>query len=582
MRVFDNSVNTLQQQTFTYERLVQYRNGDPYVIPAGYNNPYIVFSLGSSKYEKNVKLFKSWWGLVDDLFPRFEVVEPEVLTEEPLDKGVYFPEGWDRENSNRLFKWNGEDTLELTKGEYFYYTRELALGEANNRPYIRLNYWTDGENHYLSEDRSLEYDDDEDHYEHYVLDENGAWIPKVWNGYTAFGGQNIWNYKGETYCSAGTSQFVLNKSTSTWEPKVWNSLPQNGFSGSVIWIDEVEDKVYMSKSSNDYVLDEDTDTWESMDWGEIKPGSTFGVWHHGENYYSNRYISVNGQTQTQDLVLNRSTHTWEEKIWNVPSNLDHSPIIRASNIWCKGEDCYYSDLWGNNFILDENTDTWSEKIWNGLPLKRFDGHEIVTMDGKPYLSAENIWHWNGKTYYSASAVQYVLNEETDIWEPYRWPTTYISGYTYTEVPYEFRYIRVFSYDDLEKLQGFNYVYDIKVVSGETNYEALVELLHFYGIDQQTWEIKSEDVTYTFALDENGVWRYNGDIPSFGVLKEFAKSDVVKEFVLAEGEEELKQYREYLKAIKADHFILRPENVDFILKPTPFNISSIVKGRVHEN
>lgn len=284
MRVFDNSVNTLQEQTFTYERLVQYRNGDPYVIPAGYNNPYIVFSLGSSKYEKNVKLFKSWWGLVDDSFPRFEVVEPEVLTEEPLDKGIYFPEGWDRENSNRLFKWDGEDTLELTKGEYFYYKK-------------------------------------------------------------------------------------------------------------------------------------------------------------------------------------------------------------------------------------------------------------------------------------------VVSEEVT---------------SYEIVPYEFRYIRVFSYDDLEKLQGFNYVYDIKVVSGETNYEALVELLHFYGIDQLSWEIKMGEVSYTFALDPNGVWRYNGDIPSFEVLKEFAKSDVVKEFVLAEGEEELKQYREYLKAIKADHFILRPENVDFILKPTPFNISSVVKGRAYEN
>lgn len=473
MKTYDNSVNTIQDRTFTYERKIAYRNGDPYIISSELHDPQLVFSLGSSKFVKEKKFYKEFWSAVDGTYPRFYQTTPEVITEEPVDKSVYFNNG--ELQSRCVFKYTGSND---SIPPYFYYTREPIIGEALDRPYIRLNYWTDGEHHYLSEDRSIWYDDDEDHYEHYVLDENGAWVPKVWNGYTTFEGQNIWNYRGETYCSYGTDQFVLNKSTSTWEAKVWNSLPQNGFGAGGIWIDEVEDKVYMSKSSNNYVLDEDTDTWESMDWGEIEPGfSSFGVWHQGENYYSNRYISVNGQTQTQNLVLNRTSHTWEEKVWNIPSNLDHRPTIEVDNIWHKGEDYYYSDVWGNNFILDEDTDTWEEKTWGGLPLQRFDGHEIVDINGDPYLSAEEIWDWNGKTYYSAAMVQYVLDEETDTWEPYRWPTTYLSGYTYTEVPYEFTYKLDFPYSITKEFQGIDYVYDLKLVAGISNYEYLVNSIH---------------------------------------------------------------------------------------------------------
>ena len=563
MKTYDNSINTIQDRTFTFERKIAYRNGDPYIISSELHDPQLVFSLASSKFVKDEKFFKEFYCSVAGNYPTFYQTTPEVIAAEPGDKSIYFKTGEDK--SFCVFKWAGHDP------EYFYYGREAVVGEALDRPYARLNYWTDGEHHYLSEETSFEYDDDEEHYEHWVLDENGAWAPKVWNGYTAFDAYAIWSYKGNIYCSSGSLQFVLNKSTSTWEEKVWNNAPS--FFGNDVWVDEVEDKVYINKGNNCYVLDEDT--WESMDWGEIKPGLTFGIWHQGENYYSNRYISVNGQTQIQNLVLNRSSHTWEEKIWNIPSSLENDPTIQANNIWHNGEDCYYSDLWGNNFVLDEDTDSWEEKIWSGLPLRRFDESEVLNSQGDPYLSAESTWDWNGKIYYSAGTVQYVLNNDT--WEPYRWPTTYIISYNYEEVPYEFKYKLDFPYNITKQFQGIDYVYDLKVVAGISNYEYLVNLLHMYRVDEETFTITIGANTYIFSWNNIGEeWLVNGEKASLLLLLAFAKSYEVESYI---GEDLVNIYLKELALCKVEEPIVDPDYVEYILKPTAFNVSSCVKGAV---
>lgn len=568
MKTYDNSVNTIQDRTFTYERKIAYRNGDPYIISSELHDPQLVFSLASSKFVKEKKFYKEFWSAVDGSYPRFYQTTPEVITEEPVDKSVYFKTEEDK--SFCVFKYQGNsDSIP----PYFYYTREPVFAEAFDTPDIKGNYWTDGENHYLSIDTSIDYDDEEEHYEHYVLDENGAWVPKVWNGYTDFWGSLIWSYKGNIYCSDGTSQFVLNKTTSTWEPKIWNNSPV--FFGNEVWIDEVEDKVYASRFNNYYVLDEDTDTWETMDWGEIKPGSTFRVWHHGENYYSNRYISVDGHTQIQDLVLNRGSHIWEEKVWNIPSNLDHTPTIEAVNIWYKGEDCYYSDYWGNNFILDESTSTWEEKTWGGLPLRRFDESELLNSQGNPYLQTGSIWDWNGKFYFSSTSIQYVLNDETDTWEPYRWPTTYLSGYTYTEVPYEFTYKLDFPYSITKQFQGIDYVYDLKVVAGISNYEYFINLLHMYRVDEETFTITIGSNTYEFEWDSaTEEWLVNGEKASLLLLLAFAKSYEVESYI---GEDLINIYLKELALCKIEEPIVDPDYVEYILKPTAFNVASGVKG-----
>ena len=68
MKTYDNSVNTVQDRTFTYERKIAYRNGDPYIISSELHDPQLVFSLGSSKFVKEKKFYKEFWSAVDGTY----------------------------------------------------------------------------------------------------------------------------------------------------------------------------------------------------------------------------------------------------------------------------------------------------------------------------------------------------------------------------------------------------------------------------------------------------------------------------------------------------------------------------------
>ena len=288
MRVYDNSVNTLQQQTFTFERLVQYRNGDPYVVTVDLHDPYIVFSLGSSKYTKNEKTFKQWWDKIDDAYPRFKQAKVEETSTILVDPSEYFPSGWTRSNSDTVFKYTGTDTETIKKGDYFYYKK-------------------------------------------------------------------------------------------------------------------------------------------------------------------------------------------------------------------------------------------------------------------------------------------VVEDETT---------------TYSTEPYEFRYIRVFTYDEVKDLQNLAYEYDIKVVAGVNNYLYLTELLHYYNVDTQSYEVEIAGNKFIFEVDSNYDWYYyptdstlenSGTIPNFGVLREFAKSDPVKQFIFQQGEQELKDYKEQLKPCNSNHPITTIDYTEYLLTPSAFNVGAVVKG-----
>ena len=100
--------------------------------------------------------------------------------------------------------------------------------------------WTDGENIYCSNDSKQ-----------YVLDKStGTWNPKTWNGLTSFDADNVWTDGDNTYCSNDSEQYVLDKSTSTWSVKTWNGLIS--FYGNNIWTDG--ENIYYSGGTNQYVF----------------------------------------------------------------------------------------------------------------------------------------------------------------------------------------------------------------------------------------------------------------------------------------------------------------------------------------
>ena len=82
----------------------------------------------------------------------------------------------------------------------------------------------------------------------YILDKSTyTWNSKVWNGYSDIYGGSIWSDGTNTYYSFGPDQYVLNKST--WNPKTWNGF--SNIDGRQIWTD---DNIYYSCGPDQYVL----------------------------------------------------------------------------------------------------------------------------------------------------------------------------------------------------------------------------------------------------------------------------------------------------------------------------------------
>ena len=100
--------------------------------------------------------------------------------------------------------------------------------------------WTDGTNIYYSSDTSQ-----------YQLDKTtSTWSVKTWTGLTSFRGWYIWTDGTNIFCSNDQNQYQLNKSTSTWEPQIWNGL--TNFLGQRVWTDGTN--FYYSKEDDQYQL----------------------------------------------------------------------------------------------------------------------------------------------------------------------------------------------------------------------------------------------------------------------------------------------------------------------------------------
>ena len=210
------------------------------------------------------------------------------------------------------------------------------------------------------------------------VSEGDDFATKTWTGLTSFNGGYVWTDGDNIYYSNSSTQYVLNKATSTWSAKTWTGL--TSFMGSYIWT--YGENIYYSKGSDQYVLDKATSTWTAKTWTGLTSLYGNSVWTDGDNiYYSNG---------SDHYVLDKSTLTWSTKTW---TGLQDVTFFMSSSIWTDGDNIYYSSG-SDQYVLDKSTSTWSVKTWTGL--KIFDGDKVWT-DG------DNI-------YYSKGSKQYVLNK----------------------------------------------------------------------------------------------------------------------------------------------------------------------------
>ena len=151
-------------------------------------------------------------------------------------------------------------------------------------------------------------------------------VSKAWNGLRRFYGYNIWTDGSNIYYSESTTQYVLDKDTSTWTTKAWNGLSK--FHGNRIWSD-------------------------------------------GENIYYSLYVSG---SSNQQYVLDKVTSTWTTKTWNGINTFD------GYDIWTDGTNIYYSSG-STHYVFDTAQNKWISKAWNGGTTLTFNGASVFS-DGK--------------------------------------------------------------------------------------------------------------------------------------------------------------------------------------------------------
>ena len=81
MQIFNGIIEHTQGESFTLDMLVEYPNGNPYIISSQLINPYILFTIASSQYDQNDRYIMRHW--LDtrnedgsEKFPRFYQTRP--------------------------------------------------------------------------------------------------------------------------------------------------------------------------------------------------------------------------------------------------------------------------------------------------------------------------------------------------------------------------------------------------------------------------------------------------------------------------------------------------------------------------
>lgn len=229
-----------------------------------------------------------------------------------------------------------------------------AKKEWANPENLRIDgIWTDGENVYYS------YDD-----EQYQLDKStSTWKPKIWNGkLTKFRGANIWTdgeniYYSDLDLTTNTPRNYKLIDDSKWEETSLDGLKDVLDKGQLysedIWTDG--EIVYYSHGADQYKLDKAASKWSKQSWGDgFTPGNGKYIWTDGENvYYSSDY---------NQYQLNKTTNpSWSEKTW-----YGVTTRFWGTDIWTDGKNIYYSYQTQQHQLVDKTNGTWSDKTWDGF------------------------------------------------------------------------------------------------------------------------------------------------------------------------------------------------------------------------
>lgn len=75
MKTLNNILVVHRNETFTLDKIVQNRDGSPYIVSAKLENPYWLLTVSSTRYDQKDRYIQNWW-LDLSKYPRFVFTNP--------------------------------------------------------------------------------------------------------------------------------------------------------------------------------------------------------------------------------------------------------------------------------------------------------------------------------------------------------------------------------------------------------------------------------------------------------------------------------------------------------------------------
>lgn len=231
-----------------------------------------------------------------------------------------------------------------------------------------------------------------------------VWVPMTWNGITPSYAKDVWSDRnGNIYYSAGTDQYVLNRSTSTWTEKTWTGL--TSFYGRNIWKFPSGSVFYSNGSNGQYYLTNSTWTANSHKKPDDTAFNPYGeyIWTDGNRVYYN----TSNMSYVKESYNYVNPISWNTRTWNNSS----SPGFYGSYFWSDNDGNIYNSNSTTHNIMDTTNYTYTGKSWNGLSY--FNGNDVwKDLYGRIFYSgSRNMWGATGN---------YILDVSTSTWSEKTW------------------------------------------------------------------------------------------------------------------------------------------------------------------
>lgn len=140
MKTLNNILVVHRNETFTLDKIVQNKDGSPYIISAELENPYWLLTVSSTRYDQKDRYIQNWW-LDLSKYPRFVYTNPIDLKSFKSGAGAdaapafsSFSDVTSLDSFEGTYL-NGQQITEMDADDFVYYLED----DNNNKEY---KYWS--------------------------------------------------------------------------------------------------------------------------------------------------------------------------------------------------------------------------------------------------------------------------------------------------------------------------------------------------------------------------------------------------------------------------------------------------------